>query len=387
LDTSVIIHWLRAHSDAEVIAFTADVGQQEELRGLEEKARATGASKLVLHDLRESFVRDFVFPALRANAVYEGTYLLGTALARPVIARGLVDVAHAEGAQALCHGATGKGNDQVRFELSMNALDPDLFAIAPWREWDLKGRSDLIEYCEKNAIPVAATKEKPYSMDRNIFHCSYEGGVLEDPWREPDESMFLLSQSPERAPDEPEIVDIDFESGDPVAIDGRRLGPVELLGALNELGGRHGVGRTDLVENRFVGMKSRGVYETPGGTILHGAHRALEQLTLDREVVHLRDSLIPKYAELVYNGFWFAPEREALQSLIDQSQKHVTGTVRLKLYKGSAHVVGRKSDESLYDDALASFEAEDVYSQADASGFIALNGLRLRVASRRNRNR
>lgn len=385
LDTSVIIHWLRQHRDAEVIAFTADVGQQEELQGLEEKARRTGASKLVLKDLRETFVRDFVFPALRANAVYEGTYLLGTALARPLIARELVAVAHAEGARALCHGATGKGNDQVRFELSMNALDPDLFAIAPWREWDLKGRSDLIDYCERHGIPVTATKEKPYSTDRNIFHCSFEGGILEDPWREPEEAMFLLSQSPERAPDAPEYVEVDFRAGEPVGIDGRRLGPVELLLELNERGGRHGVGRVDIVENRFVGMKSRGVYETPGGTILHVAHRALEQLTLDREVLHLRDSLVPKYAELVYNGFWFAPEREALQALIDQSQAHVGGTVRLKLYKGSVQVVGRKSDQSLYDDALASFEAEDVYSQADATGFIALNGLRLRVASRRRR--
>ena len=385
LDTSVIIHWLRQHSDAEVIAYTADVGQQEELEGLEEKAKQTGASKLVLRDVRETFVRDFVYPALRANAVYEGTYLLGTSLARPIIAQDLVEVAHAEGAEAICHGATGKGNDQVRFELSMNALDPSLYAIAPWRVWDMKGRSDLIEYCEHHGIPVTATKEKPYSMDRNIFHCSYEGGILEDPWREPDEAMFLLSQSPERAPDAPEYIEIDFDSGNPVGLDGTQHGPVDLLTKLNELGGRHGVGRVDIVENRFVGMKSRGVYETPGGTILHVAHRALEQLTLDREVVHLRDSLIPKYAQLVYNGFWFAPEREALQALVDNAQTNVTGTVRLKLYKGNATVVGRRSDYSLYDDALASFEAEDVYSQADASGFIALNGLRLRVAAQRRK--
>jgi argininosuccinate synthase len=385
LDTSVIIHWLRQHSDAEVIAYTADVGQQEELEGLEEKAEQTGASKLVLRDVRETFVRDFVYPALRANAVYEGTYLLGTSLARPIIAQDLVEVAHAEGAEAICHGATGKGNDQVRFELSMNALDPNLYAIAPWRVWDMKGRSDLIEYCERHAIPVSATKEKPYSMDRNLFHCSYEGGILEDPWREPDETMFLLSQSPERAPDAPEYIEIDFESGNPVGLDGTKQGPVDLLTKLNELGGRHGVGRVDIVENRFVGMKSRGVYETPGGTILHAAHRALEQLTLDREVVHLRDSLIPKYAQLVYNGFWFAPEREALQALVDNAQTNVTGTVRLKLYKGNATVVGRKSEFSLYDDALASFEAEEVYSQADASGFIALNGLRLRVAAQRQK--
>jgi len=385
LDTSVIIHWLKQNSDAEVIAYTADVGQQEELHGLEEKAKATGASKLVLRDVRETFVRDYVYPALRANAVYEGTYLLGTSLARPLIAKDLVEVAHAEGAEAICHGATGKGNDQVRFELSMNALDPDLYAIAPWRVWDLAGRSDLIDYCERNGIPVTATKEKPYSMDRNLFHCSYEGGILEDPWREPDEAMFLLTQSPERAPDAPEYVEIDFRGGDPVAIDGAPQAPVDLLTKLNELAGRHGVGRVDIVENRFVGMKSRGVYETPGGTILHVAHRALEQLTLDREVVHLRDSLIPKYAELVYNGFWFAPEREALQALVDQTQTDVTGTVRLKLYKGSVTVAGRKSEQSLYDDALASFEAEEVYSQADASGFIALNGLRLRVAAQRGR--
>ena len=379
LDTSVIIHWLKEQG-REIVAFTADVGQGAgELDGLEEKARSTGAEKLVVGDLREEFVRDFVFPALRANAVYEGLYLLGTSLARPLIGKHLVEVARAEGADAICHGATGKGNDQVRFELTAYALMPEIQIIAPWREWSMKGRSDLIEYCERHRIPITATKEKPYSMDRNLFHCSYEGGVLEDPWKEPDEDMFLLSVAPEKAPDQPRYVEIDFERGDPVAIDGERLGPAALLERANALGGAHGVGRIDIVENRFVGMKSRGVYETPGGTILHAAHRGLEQLCLDREVVQLRDGLVPKYAQLIYNGFWYAPEREAMQTLIDATQRAVTGTVRLKLYKGTCQVVGRRSDESLYSEAHVTFEADDVYSQADAEGFIKLNALRLRL--------
>jgi argininosuccinate synthase len=315
--------------------------------------------------------------------VYEGLYLLGTSLARPLIGKYLVDVARAEDAEAICHGATGKGNDQVRFELTAYALHPEIKVIAPWRTWAMKGRSDLIEYCERHGIPVTATKEKPYSMDRNLFHCSYEGGILEDPWREPEEGMFLLGVAPEKAPDTPRYVEIDFEQGNPVAVDGDRLSPARLLERLNTLGGAHGVGRIDVVENRFVGMKSRGVYETPGGTLLHAAHRGLEQLCLDREVMHLRDELVPRYAKLVYNGFWYAPEREAIQTLVDQTQARVSGTVRLKLYKGSCHVVGRKSDESLYSEAHVTFEADEVYSQADAEGFIKLNALRLRLGAAR----
>ncbi|MEQ8279805.1 MAG: argininosuccinate synthase [Deltaproteobacteria bacterium] len=379
LDTSVIITWLKEETGADVVAFTADVGQGEELAPLDEKAKKTGASKLIVEDLREEFVRDFVFPALRANAVYEGTYLLGTSLARPLIGKYLVHHAKAEGADAICHGATGKGNDQVRFELTAYALHPEIKVIAPWRTWAMKGRSDLIEYCEKRGIEITATKEKPYSMDRNLFHISFEGGILEDPWMEPNDDMFVLSVSPEKAPDEPEYVEIDFERGNPVAVNGDRLGPVDLLTKLNTLGGKHGVGRVDIVENRYVGMKSRGVYETPGGTILHVAHRGVEQLTMDREVMNLRDSLIPRYAQLVYNGYWYAPEREALQGMIDQSQEKVTGTARIKLYKGNATLVGRKASVSLYSTAHASFEAEDVYNQADADGFIKLNALRLRL--------
>ncbi|MEQ8978153.1 MAG: argininosuccinate synthase [Deltaproteobacteria bacterium] len=379
LDTSVIITWLKEETGADVVAFTADVGQGEELAPLDEKAKKTGASKLIVEDLREEFVRDFVFPALRANAVYEGTYLLGTSLARPLIGKYLVHHAKAEGADAICHGATGKGNDQVRFELTAYALHPEIKVIAPWRTWAMKGRSDLIEYCEKRGIEITATKEKPYSMDRNLLHISFEGGILEDPWMEPNDDMFVLSVSPEKAPDEPEYVEIDFERGNPVAVNGDRLGPVDLLTKLNTLGGKHGVGRVDIVENRYVGMKSRGVYETPGGTILHVAHRGVEQLTMDREVMNLRDSLIPRYAQLVYNGYWYAPEREALQGMIDQSQEKVTGTARIKLYKGNATLVGRKASVSLYSTAHASFEAEDVYNQADADGFIKLNALRLRL--------
>jgi argininosuccinate synthase len=379
LDTSVIIAWLKEQSDAEIIAWTADIGQGEELDHLDEKAKKTGASKLVVEDLRERFVTEFVFPALRANAVYEGAYLLGTSLARPIIGRRLVECAKREGADAICHGATGKGNDQVRFELTAYAFEPQIKVIAPWRMWSMKGRLDLIEYAQKHAIPVGATKEKPYSTDRNLFHISYEGGVLEDPWAEPDPSMFLLTTAPEKAPDQPEYVTVDFERGNPVGVNGARLGPVALLEKLNALGGKHGVGRVDIVENRFVGMKSRGVYETPGGTILHAAHRAVEQVTLDREVLRLRDSLIPEYAKLVYNGFWYAPEREVMQTMIDETQKGVTGTARLKLYRGSAQIVGRKAERSLYSAAHASFEAESVYNQADAEGFIRLNALRLRI--------
>lgn len=378
LDTSVIITWLKEKTGAEVVAFTADVGQGEELAPLNDKAIKTGAEKLIIEDLREEFVRDFVFPALRANAMYEGCYLLGTSLARPLIGKYLVKHAIAEGADAICHGATGKGNDQVRFELTAYALKPDIKVIAPWRTWDMKGRSDLIDYAAKHNIPVTATKAKPFSTDRNLFHISYEGGVLEDPWAEGTRDMYTLAVPVEEAPDKPEYVEIEFEGGVPVAIDGVRMGPVELLEKANALGGKHGVGRVDLVENRFVGMKSRGIYETPGGT-LHVAHRGVEQLCMDREVLFLRDSMIPKYAQLVYNGFWYAPERESLQVMIDEGQKYVTGVARLKLYKGNAHLVGRKAEKSLYSFAHASFEAEEVYSQADAEGFIKLNALRLRL--------
>lgn len=379
LDTSVIIKWLKEETGAEVVAFTADVGQAEELDSLNEKAAATGAEKLIIEDLRDEFVRDFVFPALRANAVYESGYLLGTSLARPLIAKYLVHHAVNEGAQAICHGATGKGNDQVRFELTAYALKPDIEVVAPWRIWNLQGRSDLIDYCTRHGIPVTATKEKPYSTDRNLFHISYEGGVLEDPWRESTRDMYTLSVPAEEAPDEPEYVTIDYQGGVPTAINGEPLAPTELLERANALGGRHGVGRIDILENRYVGMKSRGVYETPGGTLLHIGLRGVEQLCLDREVLHLRDSLVPKYASLVYNGYWYAPEREVLQAMIDEAQRPVTGTARLKLYKGMAHLVGRKAERSLYSPAHASFEADEVYAQADADGFIKLNALRLRL--------
>lgn len=380
LDTSVILRWLIDTYGCEVVAFCADLGQGEELAPVEEKAKRTGASKVYIEDLREEFVQDFVFPMLRANAVYEGGYLLGTSIARPLIAKRQVEIAEREGADAVAHGATGKGNDQVRFELTYQALRPDIQVIAPWRVWDLHSRSKLLEFAERHGIPVPVTTEKPYSTDRNLFHISYEGGILEDPWREPYEDMFLLTASPEHAPDRPEYVEIDYERGNPVAVNGERLSPAALLARLNEIAGRHGVGRVDIVENRYVGMKSRGVYETPGGTLLHLAHRAVESLTLDREVAHLRDSLIPRYAEMVYYGYWFAPEREALQALIDRTQETVTGTARLKLYKGSAVVVGRKSPNSLYRPDIATFEEGSGYRQADAEGFIRLNGLRLRIA-------
>src|SRR5499426_3001060 len=341
LDTSVILRWLIERYRSEVVAFCADLGQGEELLPVRDKARSTGASSVHIVDLREPFVRDFIFPMLRANAVYEGGYLLGTSIARPLIARAQVEVAAAEGADAVAHGATGKGNDQVRFELTYAALAPQLRVIAPWREWELNSRTSLIEFARAHDIAVPVTAERPYSMDRNLFHVSYEGGILEDPWSEPPAKMFLLTNSPESAPDIPIDVEIDFEGGDPVAVNGRRRGPADVLAHLNRVGGEHGIGRVDLVENRFVGMKSRGVYETPGGTILHIAHRALESLTLDREVLHLRDTLIPKYAQLVYNGFWFSPERTMLQTAIDEAQQDVSGTVRVKLYKGSCTVTGR----------------------------------------------
>jgi len=385
LDTSVILRWLIETYRCEVVAYCADLGQGEELIPVRDKALRTGASRVHIVDLREEFVRDFVFPMLRANTLYEGSYLLGTSIARPLIAKRQVEIARTEHADAVSHGATGKGNDQVRFELTYAALAPELMVIAPWREWDLGSRTALMDFARRHDIPVPVTAERPYSTDRNLFHISYEGGILEDPWMEPPPKMFLLTNSPESAPDVPVYVEIDYEAGDPVAVDGNRVPPVALLETLNRLGGEHGVGRVDLVENRFVGMKSRGVYETPGGTILHAAHRALESLTLDREVLHLRDSLVPRYAEMIYYGFWFSPEREALQGLIDQIQKDVTGTVRLKLYKGTLTVAGRRSPRSLYRMDFATFEADRVYQQKDAEGFINLSGLRLKIRALRDR--
>ncbi|MFP4668035.1 MAG: argininosuccinate synthase [Desulfobacterales bacterium] len=379
LDTSVILKWLAETYDCEVIAFAADIGQAEELDPVEEKAKKTGASRVYIDDLKEEFVRDYVFPAFRANAIYEGQYLLGTSLARPLIAKRQIEIAHAENADAVSHGATGKGNDQVRFELGYYAIDPHIKVIAPWRQWELNSRTALMAFAEKHGIAVTSTKEKPYSTDRNLLHISYEGGILEDPWNPPPGDMFVLTVSPRQAPDEPEIIDVDFEQGNPVAINGRRLSPAGMLEELNRLGGRHGIGRADIVENRFVGMKSRGVYETPGGTILRTAHIAIESITMDREVMHLRDSLIPRYSEMIYNGFWFSPEMRLLQSMIDQTQENVSGTVRLELYKGNCSVLGRKSDESLYSEDFATFEDDSVYSQRDAGGFIRLNALRLRI--------
>ena len=383
LDTSVMLRWLKEHYGCEVVCYCADVGQGAELAGLEEKALATGASKLYVEDLREEFVREYVWTAVKANAVYEGVYLMGTSLARPVIAKRQIEIAQQEGADAVAHGATGKGNDQVRFELTYYALQPDIKVIAPWREWDFKGRMDLIAYAKDHKIPVTATAEKPYSTDANLMHISYEGGILEDPWAEPPENIFQLTRSPEAAHAEAQYVEISFAKGEPVAIDGRALDPVALLETLNKLGGEHGIGRVDLVENRFVGMKSRGVYETPGVTILQAAHRALESLTMDREVVHLRDSLGVKFAECVYYGFWFAPEFKLLRKLIDETQLPVNGDVRLKLYRGNAIVVGRRSPNSLYDENIATFEADTVYNQRDAEGFIKLNALRLRLGGGR----
>ena len=384
LDTSVILRWIKDEFDCEVIAYCADVGQAEETDGLEEKALKTGASKFYLSDVREEFARDFVFPMMRANAVYEGYYLLGTSIARPVIAKKQVEIAREEGADAVAHGATGKGNDQVRYELTFARLAPDLKIIAPWRrpEWPFKGRADMIAYANEKKIPISVTAEKPYSMDRNLMHISYEGGILEDPWREPYNDMFLLTVAAEDAPNQPEYVEIEYARGNPIAINGEKLSPARIIERANELAGRHGIGRVDLVENRYVGIKSRGVYETPGVTILFHGHRAVEQLTLDREVMHLRDSLIPRYAEMVYYGYWFAPEREALQALVDDTQKNVNGIARLKMFKGGVWIAGRKSPNSLYDPKIASFEEAGGYNQADAEGFIRLAGVRLRALAR-----
>jgi len=379
LDTSVILKWLIETYQCEVIAFAADIGQEEELDTVEEKAVQTGATKVYIDDLKETFVKDFVFPAFRANAIYEGQYLLGTSLARPLIAKRQIEIAHREGADAVSHGATGKGNDQVRFELSYLALDPQIKIIAPWREWDLNSRTVLMAFAKKHGIPVPTTQKKPYSTDRNLLHISYEGGVLEDPWQAPTPEMFTLSVSPQEAPDSAEVIEITFEQGDPIAVNGEKLSPAALLKELNRLGGRHGIGRADIVENRFVGMKSRGIYETPGGTILRTAHIAMESITMDREVMHLRDSFIPKYAELIYYGFWFSPEMKLMQRMIDDTQKNVSGLVRLELYKGNCMVLGRKSDRSLYREDFATFEDDTVYSQKDAEGFIRLNALRLRI--------
>lgn len=379
LDTSIIVKWLIDTYGCEVIAYAADVGQEEELDGLEEKAIKTGASKCYIEDLTEEFVRDYVFNAVRANAVYEDRYLLGTSLARPVIAKRQVEIALKEGADAVCHGATGKGNDQVRFEMTFKALAPELKIIAPWREWDLNSRTKLFDYAEKHGISVPVSREKPYSMDRNILHISYEGGILEDPFKEPDESMFILTKSADKAPDQPTYLDIGFDKGTPVSLDGKKMAPVELMKTLNKLAGDNGVGRIDIVENRLVGIKSRGVYETPAGTVLIAAHRDLESITLDRETQHLKDRLSPEYATLVYNGLWFCKKRESLEAFMDETQKNVTGTVRVKLYKGSCTVVGRKSDVTLYDPDLATFDEDQLYDQKDAGGFMNIYGLPLKV--------
>ena len=392
LDTSVILKWLKENYKAEIIAFAADVGQAEELKGLKKKALATGASKIYVDDLQAEFAKDFIFPMMRANAIYEGQYFLGTSIARPLIAKRMVEIALKEGAAAIAHGATGKGNDQVRFELAAAALAPDLQVIAPWRieayRNEFPGRAEMIAYCAKHKINVQASAKKPYSMDRNLLHISYEAGILEDPWLDAfapkNKDMFRLSVAPEDAPDRPEYVELEFKRGDCVAVNGKKLTPLEVMRKLNALGGKHGVGRVDMVENRFVGMKSRGVYETPGGTILQFAHRQVESITMDRDMMHLRDGLIPRYAEMVYNGFWFAPERRALQALIDDTQKNVTGTVRVKLYKGGLYVAGRKSRVSLYNPQIATMDADPTkaYNQDDATGFIRLNALRLKVAAK-----
>ncbi len=385
LDTSVILRWLQETYRCEVVTFTADLGQGEELEPARRKAEQAGVREIYIDDLREEFVRDFVFPMFRANALYEGCYLLGTSIARPLIAKRQIEIARETGADAVSHGATGKGNDQVRFELGYYAFEPGITVIAPWREWDLESRNKLIDYAEKHQIPIERDKrgEPPYSVDANLLHTSFEGRALEDPWVEPDEAMFVRTVSPEAAPDKAQTVEIDFERGDPVAVDGEGLSPAALLQRLNELGGAHGIGRVDLVENRYVGMKSRGVYETPGGTVLHAAHRGIESLTLDREAAHLKDEAMPRYASLVYNGYWFAPEREMLQAMVDASQERVTGTVRLKLYKGSVTVTGRRSPHSLYSEAHVTFEEDSVYDQRDAEGFIRLNALRLKLLNRR----
>ena len=391
LDTSVLMLWLKEHFNAEIIGFCANIGQREELDGLDEKARKTGASNMYIDDLQEEFARDFIFPMMRAGAIYEGQYFLGTSIARPLIAKRMVEIARMEGADAIAHGATGKGNDQVRFELTAAALAPQIDVIAPWRmevfRQKFPGRTEMINYCDENGISIEASAKKPYSMDRNLLHISYEAGMLEDPWLDathPDyKDMYKLSVSPEDAPDQPEYVTLSFEKGDVVALDGKAMSPLQVMERLNELGGKHGVGRVDLVENRFVGMKSRGVYETPGGAILYVAHRQMESITMDREVMHLRDSLIPKYSELVYNGFWFAPERLAIQALVEETQKDVSGEVKIKLYKGNIMTAGRRSPVSLYNPHIATMEADptNAYNQDDATGFIHLNGLRLKVQS------
>ena len=392
LDTSVLLSWIREKYSAEVIAFCADIGQEEETKGLRPKARKTGASAVYIDDLREEFATDFIFPMMQAGAIYEGQYFLGTSIARPLIAKRMVEIARKHRAQAIAHGATGKGNDQVRFELAAAALAPDLEVIAPWRDEDFRnqfpGRKEMIDYCVAKKIPIEASMKKPYSMDRNLLHISFEAGMLEDPWLDASapkyKGMYKLSVSPEDAPNKPEHVTVDFEKGNCVAVNGRAMSPLKVMQALNRLGGKHGIGRVDMVENRFVGMKSRGVYETPGGAILHAAHRMMESITMDREVMHIRDSLIPKYSELVYNGFWYAPEREALQALVTESQQNVTGTVRVKLYKGNVIAAGLKSPVSLYNPDIATMEADstDAYNQDDATGFIRLNGLRLKVAAK-----
>ena len=381
LDTSVIPRWLMETYGCEVIAFAADLGQEDDFHALEKRALKTGVSKVYVEDLKEEFVRDFIFPMLRANAVYEGSYLLGTSIARPLIAKRQIAVARREKADAVCHGSTGKGNDQVRFELTYLALNPRIKIIAPWRLWHFKSRQSLIAYAREQNIPIQVTPQKPYSSDRNIFHISFEGGILEDPWKQPSEDMFVLTCSPEKAPAKPLYLEITYRQGNPVAINGKALSPARLLAQLNRLGGMHGIGRVDMVENRYVGMKSRGVYETPGGTILHAAHRAVESLTLDREVMRIKEGLITRYAELVYYGYWFAPERELLQKTIDETQKFVTGVVRVKLYKGSCTVAGRKSPHSLYHPDFATFEEDTVYDQRLAEGFIQLNALRLKINS------
>ena len=386
LDTSVMIPWLKENYGCEVIAMAADVGQAEELTGLKEKGMNTGASKVYIEDLKKEFVEEYLFKMVKAGAVYEGRYLLGTSIARPLIAKRQVEIAKKEGADAVAHGATGKGNDQVRFELTYKALAPELKVIAPWREWDIKSRQEEMEYAKKKGIPVPVTKEKPYSSDRNLWHISFEGGILEDPWKEPGEDMFLLSKSPEKAPDKLTYIEITFESGVPVAIDGKKMDGVSLVSKLNEIGGANGIGRVDIVENRLVGIKSRGVYETPGGTILMAAHTDLESITLERDTAHYKESVAIKYAELIYYGQWFSPLKESLDKFIDETQKSVNGTVRLQLYKGNCSVVGRKSPDSLYDPQLATFEKEQVYDQKDAEGFINLFGLPIKVWGRKHKN-
>ena len=379
LDTSVILKWLIQTYRCDVVAFSADIGQRDDLSRVEENALKTGATKVYIDDLKETFVKDYVFPSFRANAIYEGQYLLGTSLARPLIAKRQMEIAQIEGADAVSHGSTGKGNDQVRFELSYYAINPNIKIIAPWREWELNSRSDLMAFAEQHGIKVPTTRAKPYSTDGNLLHISFEGGLLEDPWIQPPDDMFSMTVSPQDAPDQAEIIEITFKQGDPVAINDKNMSPAELLKELNRVGGRNGIGRVDIVENRFVGMKSRGVYETPGGTVLRAAHMAIESITMDREVMHLRDSLIPKYSEIVYYGFWFSPEMKLLQDMVDRTQMNVSGVVRLELYKGNCRVLGRKSDESIYSKDFATFEDDSVYSQKDAEGFIRLNALRLRI--------